>query len=166
MGQVAKLRAVESRGKWKAKALGTWFGAEGDDEYRFSSMMWADNCSIFSDDKEKLTSTAHDIIDELLDLDMEPKGESLWWTSTCKAEAGSDLGGGRQRQELEDAVRGKERMLKRRMGSCWKNSYIYRAKSVSMTTMCERVVRQELSIGLNCSVIWLWSGGRSGKPRF
>ena len=27
-----------------------------------------------------------DIIEELLDLDMEPKPESLWWTSTHKHE--------------------------------------------------------------------------------
>ena len=26
----------------------------------------------------------NDIIEELLDLDMEPKPESLWWTSTPK----------------------------------------------------------------------------------
>ena len=28
----------------------------------------------------------NDIIEELLDLDMEPKPESLWWTSTYKGE--------------------------------------------------------------------------------
>ena len=30
--------------------------------------------------------TVKDIIEELLDLDREPKPESLWWTSTCQAE--------------------------------------------------------------------------------
>ena len=29
---------------------------------------------------------ANDIIEELLDLDMEPKPESVWWTSTSKCE--------------------------------------------------------------------------------
>ena len=28
----------------------------------------------------------HDIIEELLDLNIKPKPESLWWTSTNKAE--------------------------------------------------------------------------------
>ena len=41
---------------------------------------------IFSDDKEKLVCTVNDIIEELLDLDMEPKPELWRWTSTCKEE--------------------------------------------------------------------------------
>ena len=28
----------------------------------------------------------NDIIEELMDPDMDPKPESLWWTSTCKDE--------------------------------------------------------------------------------
>ena len=39
---------------------------------------------MFSDDTAKLTRMANDIIEELLDLDMEPKPESLWWTSTYR----------------------------------------------------------------------------------
>ena len=49
-------------------------------------MMWADNYWIFSDDKEKLTWMVKDIIDELMDLDMELKPKSLWWTSPYKFE--------------------------------------------------------------------------------
>ena len=45
-------------------------------------MMWADNCWLLSDNSEK--SIRMDLIEELLDLDMEPKLESLWWTSTHK----------------------------------------------------------------------------------
>ena len=40
-------------------------------------MMWADNFWLFSDDKEKLTWMVNDIIDELMDLDMEPQPESF-----------------------------------------------------------------------------------------
>ena len=32
-----------------------------------------------------------DITEELLDLDMEPKPESQWWTSTFQEEAGATL---------------------------------------------------------------------------
>ena len=44
-----------------------------------------------SDDTEKSISMVNDIIDELMDLDMEPKPESFWWTSTYKAEDGLTL---------------------------------------------------------------------------
>ena len=59
---------------------------EGDDEHRLSGMISAGSYKIFSDDKEKLKCMVNDIIEELMDLDMEPKPESFWWTSTCKAE--------------------------------------------------------------------------------
>ena len=45
-------------------------------------MMWADNYWFFCDDKERWVCMVNDIIEELLDLDMEPKSESLWYTST------------------------------------------------------------------------------------
>ena len=53
-------------------------------------MMWADNHWLFCDNNnnnnERLVCMVNDIIEELLDLDMEPKPESLWWTSTHQAE--------------------------------------------------------------------------------
>ena len=49
--------------KWKAKGWGIMFGGEGDDEYRFSGMMWSDNFWIFSGDREKLTWMVNDILD-------------------------------------------------------------------------------------------------------
>ena len=60
------------------------FGEKGDDEYRFGGRMWADNCWIFCDDKEKLTWMVNDIVEEMMDLDLEPTPESLWWTSTYR----------------------------------------------------------------------------------
>ena len=77
--------------RWKAKGWEIMFGGGEDDEHRFSGMMWADNDWIFSDDKDKLTLVVNDIIDELMNLDMEPKPESLWWRSTYKAEDGMTL---------------------------------------------------------------------------
>ena len=40
---------------------------------------------MFSDDKDRLTWMVNDIIEELMDVDTEPKLES-WWTSTYKEE--------------------------------------------------------------------------------
>ena len=34
--------------------------------------------------KRSLVCMVVDIVEELLDLDMEPKRESLWWTNTYK----------------------------------------------------------------------------------
>ena len=72
------------------------FGGEGDDEYRFSGMKWADNCWTFSDDREKLKCVVNDILDELMILDMELKPDSLWWTSPHNAADGLtlEMGGG------------------------------------------------------------------------
>ena len=53
---------------------------------RCAGMMWADNCWPFSDHREKLICMVNDIIEVLLDLDMEPKLQSSWWTSTHKHE--------------------------------------------------------------------------------
>ena len=47
---------------------GRVLGGEGDDEYSFSGMLWADKHWLF------------DMIEELLDLDVEPKPESVKWT--------------------------------------------------------------------------------------
>ena len=45
---------------------------------------------ISSDDTEKLTWMVNAMIEELLDLDMEPKPESMWWTSTYEDEDRED----------------------------------------------------------------------------
>ena len=47
-------------------------------------MLWADNYWLFSDDKVKSVCMVNDIIEELQDMDMEPKPESLRWTGTYK----------------------------------------------------------------------------------
>ena len=54
-------------------------------------MMWADKCWLFCDHKEGLVAMVDDIIEELLDLDMEPKPESLWFMSTHQVEYTSTL---------------------------------------------------------------------------
>ena len=72
--------------KWRAKSWGLSFGGQHDNEFSLRGMMWADNYWLFSDNREELICMVNDIIEELLDLDMEPKPESLWWTSTYKHE--------------------------------------------------------------------------------
>ena len=55
-------------------------------EHVLRGMVWGDNFWLFCDIKERLVCMVNDIIVELLDLDMEPRPESLWWTSTHQAE--------------------------------------------------------------------------------
>ena len=69
-----------------SERLGLSFGGQHDSEYTLLGMMWADNFWIFSDNREKLICMVNDIIEELLDLDIEPMLESLWWISTYKHE--------------------------------------------------------------------------------
>ena len=49
-------------------------------------MVWADNYWLFCHDREVLVHMVNDVIEELMDLDMEPKPESLWWTSSYEEE--------------------------------------------------------------------------------
>ena len=80
--------------KWRAKGWGLSFGGQHDNEYTLRGVMWADNYWLFSDSTEKFICMVNDIIEELLDLDMEPKPESVWWTSTCKNEGTRSLRAG------------------------------------------------------------------------
>ena len=67
------------------------FGGQHDNVYVLRGMMWADNDWLFCDNKERLRCIVNDIIEELLDLDMKPKPQSLWWTSTYKGEEKNTL---------------------------------------------------------------------------
>ena len=72
----------ELRKSGEPKAGRLSFGGQHGNEYTLRSMMWVDNYWMFSDNREKLICMVNDIVEELLDLDVEPKPESLWWTST------------------------------------------------------------------------------------
>ena len=128
--QCFRQRGVEAPVLWgrvakKTRGWGLAAGRKHDNEYFFRGQMWADSDWLFSDDKEKLVCMVNDIIEELLDLDMRSKLESLWWTSTYK-----DQDGGEWRKALEHAHHGGIRcaglpFLKR--GKGWCDKYIYRA---------------------------------------
>ena len=47
----------------------------------------------------------NDIIDELMNLEMEPKPESSWWTSTYKGENGLTMDVGGRGKKFGDAIR-------------------------------------------------------------
>ena len=88
----------------------------------------------------------NDIIEELLNLDMEPKPESLWWTSSYEEEDKLTLqvGGGGKDWELPfrevfevlgyrfqrdgKGTQGVEKTLRKGMGSWWRDTCIYRSK--------------------------------------
>ena len=85
-GRVAKYVLWKAEEKWKANGWELPFGGQQNNEDVVRGMMWADNHWLFCDNREKLMCMVNDIIEELLDLDMEPKPESPWWTSTHKHE--------------------------------------------------------------------------------
>ena len=110
-------------------------------------MMSADNFWTFSEDNDRLTWMVNDINEELTDLDMEPKQESLWWTSTNNEEDERTLKAGSRWKsgdlpliEAFDLLghrfcrsgRGIQRTekLSKGMGSWWRDGYIHRANSV------------------------------------
>ena len=65
------------------------------------SIAWVKNCRILSDDREKLKGMVNHIIEEFMDLDMEPKPGSLLYVQSRKW---FDTSGGRQRNKLGVAV--------------------------------------------------------------
>ena len=117
-----------------------------------------------------------DIIDVLMDLEMEPKPESLWWTSAYPAEDGMTLDVRRRKRswempfvEISDTLGNRFR----RNGRVFNGQVVHKRKgwgvgggmhtsirrTVPMRTECERVVSQVFSTGLNGSVNWPWSVG-------
>ena len=80
-GRVAKYVLWKAEEKWKANGWRLPFGGQHDHECVLRGMMWADNYWLFCD-KGRLICMVNDIVEEMLDLDMEAKPESLWWTST------------------------------------------------------------------------------------
>ena len=148
--------------KWRAKGWGLPFGGQHDTEYVLRGMMWADNYWLSSDNRERLICMVSDIIEELMDLDMEPKRESLWWTSTHKDKEKNPLRvESRNRAwvlpfcEVFDVLgyrfhrdgkgfQGAERTMCKGLRSWWRDKDIYRSKTVPMTVKCKR--------GLNGSI--------------
>ena len=122
----------------------------------------------------------NDIIEELLDLDMEPKPESLWWTSTYRGEEKTTLRVGSRTKTWEFPFRevfevlgyrfhqdgkgfqGAERTMCKGMGSWWCDKFIYCSKTV---TKCKRVHSHVYSTALNGSINCPWSGVLINKVR-
>ena len=112
---------------------------------------------------------AADESEELLDLDMEPKPESLWWTSTHQHGDMRTLSvGGRDKVwdlpfcEIFDVLgyrvcrdgkgfQGAECSMCKALRSWWRVKYIYRSKTVPMTTKRKRVHSHAYSTVLNGS---------------
>ena len=134
-------------------------------------VMWADNYWLFRDSKERLACKVNDIIAELLDLDMDPKPESLWWTSTHHAAEKMTLSVGYRGLAWDFSFKdvfevlgylfhrdgmgfqGADRTMCKGLGSWWRDRYIYRSKSVSMHAKCRRACMggQNLASYLSCS---------------
>ena len=174
-GRVVKYVLWKIEEKWKARGWGLSFGGEDDNEYVLRSMMWADNYWLFCHDREVLVHMVNDVIEELMDLDMEPIPESLWWTCSYEEE---------EEHTLEVSGRGKvwslpfkdifvilgycfnrdgkgtqgiDMTLRKGMGSGWRDVYIYRSRIVPLKIKCQRVISHVFSTVLNGSVNWNWT---------
>ena len=109
-------------------------------------MMWADNYWLFCENKERLVCLVSDVIEELLDLDTEPKPESLCWTSTHKQEDMATLKVGDRGKTWDLPFRqvfvvlgyrfhrdgkgfqGAERTMRKGMDSWWRDKFIHRSR--------------------------------------
>ena len=167
----------------KPKVLGLPCGGQHDSEYVLRGMMWTDNYWLFCENKKRLLCMVNDIIEELLDLDMEPKTESLWWTSTCKEEEKNTLQVGCRTRVWELPLRevfkilgyryhrdgkgfqGAESTTCKGMGSLCRGTYICRSKTVPMAAKCKRVHGHVYSTVLNGSINWPWSGATINTVR-
>ena len=54
-------------------------------------------------------------------------------------------------------TQGVEKTLRKGMGSWWRDAEIYRSKSVSLKTKCQRVISHVFSTALNSSANWTWN---------
>ena len=162
MGTRGHVRAVESRGEQDQEVRLAFGGCFGD-EYLFRGMTWADNYWLFSDDKEKLVCMVNDIVEELPDLDMEPKLESLEEDATSLKVEGREKTWDPPFMEVFDVLgypfrrdgkgmQGTEKTLREGLGSWWRAGYIYRAKSVPLKTECHTVVSHVFSVSRPWSV--------------
>ena len=60
---------------------------------------------------------------------------------------------------------GAERSMCKALRSWWRDKYIYRSKTVTMTTKCKRVHSHVYSTVLKGSIDWPWSGAMINKVR-
>ena len=177
MGRVAKHVLMKAEVKWKARGWELSFGGKNDNEYVLRGMMWTESYWLFSDDKDRLVCMVNDTIQDLLDLDLEPKLES----STNKDEDMTTLKVGDSEKSLdlpfkevfdvlgyrshrdEKGFQGAERTLCKGMGSWWRDKFIYRSKTVPMIVKCRRVHCHVYSTALNGNIIWPWSSVMPSK---
>ena len=123
----------------------------------------------------------NDSIEELMDWDMEPKPESLRWTSIFKDEGTATLrvsGRGKTWDlpfgEVFDVpgyrfhhdgqgFQGAERTMCKCLVSWWRDRFIYRSKTVPMIVKCWRGHGHVYSTALTGSINWPSSGAMLTK---
>ena len=120
-------------------------------------------------------STVNDIIEELLNLDMEPKPESLWWTRSYLEEDKLRLqvgGGGKDGNcrsgrssrcwgnvfsVMGKAHKGSERLCAKEWAAGGATLIFIVRQSVSLKTKRQRVISHVFSTALNSSANWTWN---------
>ena len=110
-----------------------------------------------------------------MELCMEPKPESLWWTCTYKEEEEITLQVGSRGKMWElpfveefdvlgyryhrsgKGTHGVQKTLCKGMGSWWRDHFIYRARNVPLLTKCRRIISHVFSTAVNGSLNWSWT---------
>ena len=175
MGSRGQIRVMESRGKVEGQKVETRVRREVRQPVCAEEQDVGGQLLAIQRQQRKLVCMVNDIIEELVDLDMEPKPELLWWTSTHEDEDSAtlkvvsrshtwdlplkdvfDVLGYRFHQDWKGA-HGTEKTLRKGMGSWWRDGYICCSKSVPMKTKCQRVVSHVFSTALNSSINWPWT---------
>ena len=183
-GRVANYVSRKSEEKCKARGWGPTFGDENDNDYVLRCMMWADNYWTFCSKKERLVCMVSDIIAELLELDMEPKPESLWRSGTHQAEETKTLSVENRGRawdlpfvEVFDVLgyrfhrdgngyEGADRTLCKGFASWWQIHLP--VEGVPMKTKCRRVLGHVFSAALNGSgrgTTLCWIRCVHGRPK-
>ena len=86
MGECCQICVVESRGEVEDQGVGTSFRREKLTTSTCSEVRCGQTITGHSVTTKRSWCMVNDITEKLLDLDMEPKPESLWCTSTYKEE--------------------------------------------------------------------------------
>ena len=84
-GRVAKY-VIWKVEKWKARGWSLSLGKKTTTSTYFEARCGPIIYGLFCHDREVLVHMVNDVIEELMDLDMEPKPESLWWTCSYEEE--------------------------------------------------------------------------------
>ena len=117
--------------KCKARGAGLWFGGEGDRGYQIRSVLWAANFWNMSEGMGLQRMMGY-LAEVIVRKEMEPKQESLCWTSTCEGARKFCSSSDTDTQVVGSAEAGMKQPLRKCTDSWFKEAQCTAAKSVSL----------------------------------